>query len=97
MNKLKKEDIRFISDLCKIDVDDSEIDLYCSKLNDLLSDIDYINDIDVDSDDVFIAPFGCSCRMDSFSEREMLSKDDILGSAPHVLDPYVEVRGVFDD
>jgi aspartyl/glutamyl-tRNA(Asn/Gln) amidotransferase C subunit len=59
--------------------------------------IDKINDIELESDEIMIAPWDNDCVLREDNPDDGLSVDDVLRNAPKKFDRFVEVRGVFDE
>ena len=97
MEKLTREEVMHVANLAKLELDECEIETYSIKLKEILNKIDEINEVEVSIDDILISPVDKSCEVFNDEIGEMLDKDLVLRNAPKVYDPYIEVRGVFDE
>lgn len=97
MEKLTKDEVLHVADLARLDLKEEEIEEYSIKLKELLNKIDEINEVSVVTDDILIAPLTNDCVTFNDEIGSVLEKKDILKNAPCVNDPYIEVRGVFDE
>lgn len=97
MEKLTKEEVLHVANLARLELKDEEIEEYSIKLKEILNKIDEINDLDIPTDDILIAPTTNKCSTHDDVASGMLTKDEVLANAPHKYDPYIEVRGVFND
>lgn len=97
MEKLTKEEVLHVANLAKLELQEDEIEKYSIKLKEILNKIDEIKKIDVETDEILIAPYTNDCKTNEDEVGCMLTKEEVLKNAPHTYDPYIEVRGVFDE
>lgn len=97
MEKLTKEEVLHVSNLAKLELKDDEIETYSIKLKEILNKIDEIKEITTTTEEILIAPSTNNCITTKDEVGDMLTKEEVLENAPHTLDPYIEVRGVFNE
>ena len=87
MEKLTKDEVLHVAGLARLDLKDEEVEEYSIKLKEILNKID----------DILIAPLTNSCTTFNDETGVVLEKNDVLKNACCINDPYIEVRGVFDE
>lgn len=97
MDRLTDEEVLHVALLARLSLDDDEINNYAYKLKSVMNSIEKINDVEVVSDQMMISPSDVECTLFSDDQEDVLDKSDVLANAPHKLDSYISVRGVFDE
>ena len=97
MEKLSREEVLHVAKLARLELTENEIEKFSYQLKDLLDEINKINDIDVFNNDILIGPWSNDCTLYEDDFNEGLTLDDVLKNAPSKTNPYIEVRGVFDE
>ena len=97
MDRLTNEEVLHVATLARLELNDDEIEKYAYQLKEILNEIDKINDIELESDEIMIAPWDNDCVLREDNPDDGLSIDDVLRNAPKKFDRFVEVRGVFDE
>ena len=74
-----------------------EIEKFSYQLKEILDSINKINDVEISTDDIFIAPWSTNTilREDSYKEYDL--KEDILNNSSSRFDNFIEVGGEFDE
>ena len=97
MDRLTNEEVLHVATLSRLELNDDEIEKYAYQLKEILNEIDKINDIELESDEIMIAPWDNDCVLRDDKAESGLEIDDVLRNAPKKFDRFVEVRGVFDE
>ena len=97
MDRLTNEEVLHVARLARLELNNDEIEKYAYQLKQILNEIDKINDIELESDEIMIAPWENDCITREDDPCGALELDDVLRNAPKKFDRFVEVRGVFDE
>jgi len=97
MDRLTKEEVLHVSKLAKIRVDEKEIEKYQIELKKLLNQVEKINLIEIDSDEILIAPWSENITLRKDEPGDMLIKNDVLKNVPEKSGSYVEVPVVINE
>lgn len=97
MNKLTKEEVLHVAELARLDLTDEEIEKFSYQLKEILDSINKINDVEISTDDILIAPWSTNTilREDIYKEYDL--KEDILNNSSSRFDNFIEVGGEFDE
>lgn len=97
MDKLTKEEVLHVANLARLDLNEEEIERFSYQLKEIFDSINKINDVEVSTDELFIAPWtnNATLREDNYKEYNM--KEDILNNSSSRFDNFIEVGGVFDE
>ena len=97
MDKLTKEEVLHVADLGKLELSEEEIDRFSYQLKSLFNEIDKVNEIDVSVKDGIFSPLDNECSMFSDSYTVFDDTNKLIENAPHKLENFIEVAGVFDE
>lgn len=97
MDRLTNEEVLHVARLARLELDNDEIEKYAYQLKQIFNEIDKINDIELESDEIMIAPWDNDCVLRGDKAESGLEIADVLRNAPKKFDRFVEVRGVFDE
>lgn len=87
---LTNDDIMHVAHLARIDIPFEELELYREQLNDILSEMKRINEVDIKSNELLISP---SDNKNVYREDVGESTNsDILFNAPKTNGNYIEVK-----
>lgn len=97
MDKLTKEEVLHVANLARLDLNEEEIEKFSYQLKEIFDSINKINEVEISTDELFIAPWtnNITLREDSYKEYNM--KEDILNNSSSRFDNFIEVGGVFDE
>lgn len=97
MEKLSKELVTHVANLARLEVDEKEFELYQTQLADILTEIDKIINVEVNTEQILIAPTtNVNCYSNDV-EKEMLSKGDIMKNVKNTNGDYIIVPRVLND
>ena len=70
MNKLTKEEVLHVANLARLDLSEEEIEKFSYQLKEILDSINKINDVQISTDELFIAPWtnNTTLREDNYKE-----------------------------
>ena len=97
MEKLTREEVLHVAELARIKLSEEEIEKYQVELKKLLNDVEKINEVKGYDDEILISCWEENTKLRKDEKGEMLNPKEVLKNAPHTYDPYIEVRGVFDE
>ncbi len=97
MKKLSREEVLHVAKLARLELSENEIEKFSYQLKELLDEINKINDIEVVNNDILISPWNSVCNLNEDNALEGLTEEEVLSNAPHKTNPFIEVRGVFDE
>lgn len=93
---ISKEKVDHIAKLARLNVKEEEYSKYQSQLNDILTEIDKIMEVNVTSDEIMISPTtNTNCYSEDVIENH-ISKEDLLKNAKSVKGDYVTVPKVIE-
>lgn len=95
MEKLNKQNVYHVANLAKLDINDSEVDKYQTQLNDILTEIEKIESVDIDGD-IMISP---STNINRFNDDEInhIDKIEVLARASISNGDFIVVSRVLND
>ena len=94
MSKLKEEDIKHVNNLARLN--ETDTDKYIKQLNDILSEIDKIIDVEIQEDNIMIVPNINENRYSKL-ENDEINKKDVLQMANNSNGEYLTVSRVIND
>lgn len=97
MNKLTKEEVLHVANLARLDLSEEEIEKFSYQLKEILDSINKINDVQISTDELFIAPWTNNTTLREDNYKEYTMKEDILNNSFYRFDNFIEVGGVFDE
>lgn len=97
MDKLTKEEVLHVANLARLDLNEEEIERFSYQLKEILDSINKINDVEVSTDELFIAPWANNTTLREDNYKEYNIKEDILNNSSSRFDNFIEVGGVFDE
>lgn len=97
MDKLTEKEVLHVAKLGRINLKDNEIEEYSYKLKSLLDEINKINEIELDENEILIAPKTNECKLTKDEAIDFKNKEGLVNNAPSKFDNFVEVVGVFDE
>ena len=97
MNKLTKEEVLHVANLARLDLSEEEIEKFSYQLKEILDSIYKINDVQISTDELFIAPWTNNTTLREDNYKEYTMKEDILNNSSYSFDNFIEVGGVFDE
>ena len=97
MEKLSKEEILHVAKLAHLNITEDEIEKYSIQLRDILSEIDKINEVQIEENDILIAPTNNRNVYFMDEPKEMLSKEEVLKNANNKNEDFIIVPRVIND
>jgi aspartyl-tRNA(Asn)/glutamyl-tRNA(Gln) amidotransferase subunit C len=97
VKSLSKEKVLHVADLGKIAINDEEIEAYGYGLKQILDEIERINELDIQTDDILIAPTDNFNIYRDDEVQDMLTINDVVKNAPKTKGNYIEVVRVIND
>ncbi|MBO5138414.1 MAG: Asp-tRNA(Asn)/Glu-tRNA(Gln) amidotransferase subunit GatC [Bacilli bacterium] len=94
---LSEEEVNHVAYLAKLKIDDKKMKTYQRQLAQLILDIDKIKDVEVNDDDILIAPVDDVCVLRDDVVGEMLDPKDVLRNVPRHNGNYIEVPVVINE
>lgn len=93
--KLTKAEVEHIADLAKINLDESEIELFQEQLGQLMTEIEQVKNIEC-NDNILISP---SNNVNKYYEGdvEFELNNKLLDNAPYRTGNFIEVERVLND
>jgi len=92
---ISKEKVDHIANLARLNVKEEEYSKYQTQLNDILTEIDKIMEVDVDGEIMISPTSNTNCFNDDVIENH-ISKEDLLNNAKSVKGDYVTVPKVIE-
>ena len=93
---LSKKEVDHIANLGRLYVNEDEYEKYGKQLSDILSEIDKINDVDIEGD-ILIAPTDNQNKYRQDLIGPMLNHEEIFKNAKNVSGDYITVVKVLND
>jgi len=97
MNKLSKEEVLHVAELGRLSLTEEEIDKFSYQLKELFTEIDKINEIDLEVNETLISPYTNNCVMFKDEPKQIEKPNLLIENAPKRFDNFIEVAGVFDE
>ena len=97
MNKLFKEEVLHVAELGRLSLTEEEIDKFSYQLKELFTEIDKINEIDLEVNETLISPYTNNCVMFKDEPKQIEKPNLLIENAPKRFDNFIEVAGVFDE
>lgn len=98
MKSLTKEEVLHVADLAQLEVKEDEIEKYSIQLYDILSEIEKINQVEIDENgEILIAPTNNQNKWSEDQVKPMLTNTEIMKNVPHKTERYIIVPEVFHD
>ena len=95
MDELTESDVLHVADLARVSVSEDEVELYKKQLNQILTELKRINEVDVESDEIMISP---SANKNVYREDIPIDESvDISLNAPKTNGNYIEIKRVVND
>ncbi len=95
MDELTESDVLHVADLARVSVSEDEVELYKKQLNQILTELKRINEVDVESDEIMISP---STNKNVYREDIPIDESvDISLNAPKTNGNYIEIKRVVND
>lgn len=93
--KLSNDDVYHVAHLARIDVSENEVEKYKKQLNDILSEMERINEVEIKDDKIMISP---SDNRNVYREDIPVDENvDILSNAPKTNGNYIEIKRFVND
>lgn len=93
--KLTEKDVNHVIDLARLK--ENDIDRYKSQLNDILTEIDKILDVDINESDIMISPSDNVNRYNDDVVCGVIDKKDVLKMANKTNGDFIVVSRVIND
>ena len=95
IEKLTEKDVNHVIDLARLK--ENDIDRYKSQLNDILTEIDKILDVDINESDIMISPSDNVNRYNDDIVCGVIDKKDVLKMANKTNGDFIVVSRVIND
>jgi len=95
--KFSKDLVLYVANLAKLEVSEKEIELYQYQLKNILNEIDKISKVNIEVDEILIAPTNNINVYREDKVGDMLNVSDVLKNANNTNDDYIEVVGVINE
>ena len=95
IEKLTEEDVKHVIDLARLK--ENDVDRYKTQLNDILTEIDKIIDVEIDEKEIMISPINNINRYTSDLEHENIDKKEVLEMANKTNGEFIVVSRVIND
>ena len=92
-----KLDIDYIARLANIPLTDSEIDIFKPQLENIITFVDSLNEIDTSNIEPTSQVTGKTNELRDDTPQDGLTREDVLSNAPLHDDSYIITKGVFED
>ena len=96
-DKLTLEEVYHVAHLARIEIDDAELENYRIKLKQILNDISRMNEIEVNDDDILIAPIEHNTDLRDDKPGVMLESKDAVKNAPNKSGDFIKVPVIIHD
>ena len=98
MNTLTRDEVLHVADLARLEVKENEIEKYGIQLFDILSEIEKINEVDINDDgDILIMPTENQNKISDDEVKPMLTKNEIMKNVKNKTENYIVVPEVLHD
>ena len=95
--KLTKEEVLHVANLARIEIDEEELEVYQTKLKELLNQVEKIEEINDHDSSYLIAPWENNTEYRKDLEEEMLDPKEVLKNVPRKSGNYMEVPVVINE
>ncbi|MDD3186958.1 MAG: Asp-tRNA(Asn)/Glu-tRNA(Gln) amidotransferase subunit GatC [Bacilli bacterium] len=96
MEMLNKNDVYHVANLAKLALDEEDAEKYHGQLNDILTEIEKIETVDIKEQDIMISSSNNTNRFSNGSTTH-ISKDEVLARASRTNGDFIVVSSVFND
>ncbi len=98
MEKLTKKEVEHVANLAKLNVGDSNIEMYQEQLSGIMSEIDKITELEIDADArVMVSPSENINTYEKLLEENNMLKKNVLKNASSKDEDYIKVVKVIND
>lgn len=97
MEKLEKKDIYHVAELGRLSLKEEEISKYEQQLNDILTEIEKIENVEINPCTCMISPVMEEVRLKEDIEEVSLSKKDVLKNANSVSGDFISVARAVEE
>lgn len=95
--KLTREEVLHVAELARIKIDEQEIEKYQIELQQLLTEVEKINQVQGYDDEILIAPWNENTNTREDKNGEMLNSKKVVENAPRHSGNYIEVPVVINE
>ena len=95
--KLTDEEVYHVAHLARIEIDDNELENYKIKLKQILNDIEKMNELEVDNEDILIAPIDKEVTLRDDVKGKMLDPKEALKNTPNKSGDFIKVPVMIHD
>ena len=95
--KLTREEVLHVSELARIKINEEEIEKYQIELQQLLTEVEKINEVQGYDDEILIAPWNEKTNPREDKSGEMLNPKKVVENAPRHSGNYIEVPVVINE
>ena len=95
IQKLTDKDVEHVIDLARLD--EKDIERYKEQLNDILTEIDKIIDVEIEEENIMISPIKNVNRYTEDEIGEMINKKEVLEMANKTNGEFIVVSRVIND
>lgn len=97
MNTLTKEEVLRVADLARLEVKEEEIEKYGKQLFDILTEIEKINQVNIDDGNILYSPTTNQNVIREDKVMPMLTKEEIMRNVKNKSENYIIVPEVLHD
>lgn len=97
MDRLSKDEVLHVAELGRLKLSDEEIEKFSYQLKALFSEIEKVNEIDLEVSDGMIAPSTNNCVLREDEVITCSNTKELIENAPCKFDNFIEVGGVLDE
>lgn len=94
---LNKEQVKHVADLAKLNIDDKDIEKYSKQLSDILTEIEKIDKVVLNTDDIMISSTDNKNTYSNDVVGHMLTKEEIFKNVKHSNGDYIVVPKAIND
>jgi aspartyl-tRNA(Asn)/glutamyl-tRNA(Gln) amidotransferase subunit C len=97
METLSKAQVMRVANLAKLEINEEQTKKYGVQLAQILTEIDKILNVEVNTDEILIAPTNIINRYSSDEVGKMLTQKEVFKNVNNAVDGYVVVPRVLND
>ena len=97
MENLDREKVLHVASLAKLRIEEAEIEKYAKELKDLMSEVDRIQEAQIDDEEILISPSENKNVYKDDTVGSMLTREEILKNANKKYCSYIAVTRALND
>ena len=97
MDRLTKEEVKHLATLCRIGLTDKDVEIFRTELQDILSFLENLKDINTENVKPTSHPISIECFLRKDLMNEPFSSEDTLNNVPETKDGFIKSKIILEE